>query len=409
MGKNTSICPDCGRFVPFKKNFDQDFLYVTRSCPNNFHRKELVCKNDEIVKNFFWNSPASKLVEKNNHMEGIRVFDVFITKKCNSNCNVCFAKWCGDSYEEMRIETLRGLLEKVRNARIALNGGEPTTRDDLAEIIKTVMQSGNTPTLYTNGLKLSDRAYLRHLKDSGLEEVFISFDGFDEEIYETVRGGRAQYEKTLNALDNLEKENMKVSMYSTIVRGVNEPQVGKIIDYAASHEFVWAASFKPLYLPGTCPSAKFEKHHVLSHTEILKLINEKIEEVDLDYIRLMQKVFLSMQKSLAGRSRPIYLSWVDLPCVYMVRKGSAYQPLFSYETLDKIQNMLETATAAGVMSAISKILPFSLNSTENLARQRKIFRIQLGCIMPQTSSYSPPIGMVCQKNNELKLYSYLAW
>ena len=407
--KNSSICPDCGNIVSMKRRFKGNFLYITRKCRNGFNKRELVCKTDEISDRYFWNSPASSLIKEKDYLKNIRVFDILITKKCNSDCKVCFAKWCGDNYEEMNMKTLKGLLKDVKGARIVLNGGEPTERKDLVKLIKTVLESGNKPILYTNGLKLSNHGYLKRLKNAGLEEVSISFDGFDERIYESVRGGWQQYSKTIKAIKNLEKEKMKTSLYSTIIKGINENQVDHIIDYATLHSFVWTCSFKPLYLPGVNPSANFNESHVLAYSEILKLINEKIEEVDYQYIRLMQSVFYSLQKIFANSKNPVYLSWVDLPCVYMLRKGDTSRPLFSYNTLEKIQNVLETAPVKSSIASLSKIMPFNLDTLENSMRKRKVFRILLGGIMPQVSSYRPPIGMLCQKDNELKLYSYLAW
>lgn len=408
-GKSSSICPDCGNTVPLKKQLKDNFLYITRKCPNGFNRKELVSNTDNISDHYFWNSPASKLIEEKNYLEGIKVFDVLITKKCNSNCKACFVKWCGDNYEEMTVENLKKLLKLVKGTKIVLNGGEPTVREDLTKIIKIIVDSGNKPMLYTNGLKLSDLNYLKRLKRAGLKEISMSFDGFDKKIYESVRGGKQQYSMTLGALKNLEREKMRVLLYSTIIRGINEDQVEHIIDYATLHDFIWTTSFKPLYLPGTDPSANFNKGHVLSYSEILNLINAKIEEIDYQYIRLTQKVFCSLQKIFANRRPPIYLSWVDLPSVYIVRKGDKIKPLFSYETLEKIQNILETAPAKHSITSLSKILSFNLDMLENFIRKKKVFRILLGGIMPQISSYSPPIGMLCQKNNKLELYSYLAW
>ncbi len=407
--KEASICPRCGEIVSIKKELNGGFLYVTRDCPNCNLKKELVCKKDDITDNYFWNSPTSNLIREENYLNNIRVFDVLVTRKCNSNCNVCFEKWCGDKYEEMSISNLEELSKSVKNSKIVLNGGEPTVREDLVEMIEIIKNSGNIPLLYTNGLKLSNRSYLKKLKESGLNEVSISFDGFDGNIYETIRGGKEQYSETVKALDNLEKEKIKVSLYSTIVKNLNEKQIHNIIDFANSHSFVWTVSFKPLYLPGVNPSAGFDKNHVMSYSEILNLISQDIDGLNYEYICLTQSIFSSLQEIFAEKKNPVYLSWVDLPCIYVKRGDSGPQLLFSHETLRKINSILNTESARSSIKLISKIMPFGLDSLESLIQERKVFRILLGGIMPQISLYKPPIAMVCQKNNELSLYSYLAW
>lgn len=67
-------------------------------------------------------------------------------------------------------------------------GAEPTLRDDLEQWIGLIKHYGHLVNMHTNGIKIADYAYLKKLKDSGLGYVSLQFDGFDDKIYNKLRG-----------------------------------------------------------------------------------------------------------------------------------------------------------------------------------------------------------------------------
>jgi MoaA/NifB/PqqE/SkfB family radical SAM enzyme len=71
--------------------------------------------------------------------------------------------------------------EKLDCENLILSGAELTTFEDLGKYIKFAASLGwfKKIQLQTNGRRLSDKNYLRHLIDCGLNEFFISIQGLE--------------------------------------------------------------------------------------------------------------------------------------------------------------------------------------------------------------------------------------
>jgi uncharacterized radical SAM superfamily Fe-S cluster-containing enzyme len=123
-------------------------------------------------------------------------------------------------------------------------GGEPTVREDLPEIIKIIKENKSIPILYTNGIKISNYSYLKKLKECGLADVHLQFDGFDDKVNLILRGKRLLKTK-LKALRNLEKLKIPTVLEVTVARDVNMNEIKKILDFAIRKDFIKAVFFRP--------------------------------------------------------------------------------------------------------------------------------------------------------------------
>ena len=80
-----------------------------------------------------------------------------VTSRCGAGCKGCYLDARPDGVEPPRA-SLEGALDAMRDAgvfTVAFGGGEPTTRDDLAELAFAARARGITPVLTTSGLGLS--------------------------------------------------------------------------------------------------------------------------------------------------------------------------------------------------------------------------------------------------------------
>lgn len=93
---------------------------------------------------------------------------------------------------ELTTEEWKAILHKAHHAGIPhllFTGGEPTLREDLAEILQEAEDLGLVTGLLSDGLKLGDKAYLETLLASGLDHFMMVFnpeDDRDWQVLETV-------------------------------------------------------------------------------------------------------------------------------------------------------------------------------------------------------------------------------
>ncbi len=111
-----------------------------------------------------------------------------------------------------------------------LSGGEPTLRDDLPELTHFAKEAGcSYVQLNTNVLRLArEPDYARRLADAGLDIVFLQFDSTRDDIYETLRGEKL-LETKLEAIRVCGENRLGVTLVPTVVRGVNDDNLGEII------------------------------------------------------------------------------------------------------------------------------------------------------------------------------------
>jgi uncharacterized radical SAM superfamily Fe-S cluster-containing enzyme len=181
-----------------------------------------------------------------------------VTHECDlRSCRFCFA----DAHKKNDAPALKqvtGWLRrfvKPRQTFLQLSGGEPTTREDLPEIVADARRLGcKYIQLNTNGIRLAnDLEYVRALADSGLSFVFLQFDGTDDETYRRLRGREMMGVKQ-RAIENCGRFNLGVTLVPTVVQGVNDDRLGDIVRFAVSlSPVVRGVHFQPVCYMGRIP------------------------------------------------------------------------------------------------------------------------------------------------------------
>jgi uncharacterized radical SAM superfamily Fe-S cluster-containing enzyme len=263
-----SLCPECLSLVEAYYTEENDMVYLEKSCEEHGEYKTLVWEGVEHWKS--WSRPMA------NHAPDVYDSEIKrgcpydcglcpdhrqltccvlleVTSKCNLSCPICFASAEGSSeQEDPDFETIEKWYDMLIRCggpyNIQLSGGEPTLRDDLPEIIKMGREKGFTFfQLNTNGVRISDdEGYLKALVEAGLSTVFLQFDGFRGTTYKKLRG-RNLGEIKRRAIENCAKYHIGVVLVPTVKKGVNDDEIGSIIEFALEHmPYVRGVHFQPI-------------------------------------------------------------------------------------------------------------------------------------------------------------------
>ncbi len=202
-----------------------------------------------------------------------------VTQRCDLCCPVCFAEAAPDSAQaDPSVEQLAAMLQQLfadqGAVNVQLSGGEPTTREDLPEIIAAARTAGFTfVQLNTNGLRLaSDPGYAATLRSAGLASVFLQFDGLADQTYEALRG-RPLADQKLRALETCAQAGLAVVLVPTLVPGVNDHEIGSLVRFAAQ----WPGTVRGLHFQ---PVSYFGRYATgdrprLTLPEVLRALEEQ--------------------------------------------------------------------------------------------------------------------------------------
>jgi len=80
-------------------------------------------------------------------------------------------------------------------------------------------------------------------------EIYLQFDSFKAETLETLRG-KDLTETRIKALEHLNELNLATTLVVTIQKGVNDDEIGKIIEFALKQKCVRGVTLQPTQIAG---------------------------------------------------------------------------------------------------------------------------------------------------------------
>jgi len=160
--------------------------------------------------------------------------EIAITYRCNLSCKFCYSS-CGCSKSEdsteMDTASIKSVLDIIRNEAqvpsVSFTGGEPTLRKDLPEIIRHAKSLKMWTNLITNGSLLT-KDLACSLKHAGLDSAQVSLEASNETLHDDLVGHKGAFEKTIQGLQNLMDEGIRVHTNTTINR-LNMNHLGEIL------------------------------------------------------------------------------------------------------------------------------------------------------------------------------------
>ncbi|MHA1436922.1 MAG: radical SAM protein, partial [Promethearchaeota archaeon] len=196
-----------------------------------------------------------------NHKSAPCICLIDITNRCNLACPICFANASAKGYVvEPSFNQIVQIMKHFRSMKptpavlLQLSGGEPTVRDDLPDIVRKGKELGFIEVMVTtNGVRLGkSKEFCKKLVDAGMDAVYLQFDATDApEVWKKVRGVNLWPLKQ-KAIQNLREVGFKgIMLVPTVARGVNDNQIGAIMDFAKENNDVIAGVvFQPVSLCG---------------------------------------------------------------------------------------------------------------------------------------------------------------
>lgn len=287
-----SLCPECLGRIPARMVMKGRDVYMEKTCPDHGESSTLVWRglpllSDWIMPKIPYSNPApNTTVERGcpfdcglcvDHRQQTCTALMEITLRCNLKCPYCFADAGLNESADPDLGIIRGwyqtLLSSGRACNVQISGGEPTMRDDLAEIVALGRSMGfNFIQLNTNGLRIAqDRNYPANLKLAGLSSVFLQFDGTEDRIYKKLRG-RELLKVKLDAIRNCGEVDLGVVLVPTLVPGLNTDDIGNIIRFASENlTVVRGVHFQPVSYFGRYPQKPSDGQR-LTLPELMELI-----------------------------------------------------------------------------------------------------------------------------------------
>lgn len=159
---------------------------------------------------------------------------------CNSRCQMCLIWQQKKDYEMSPDDLAKVLSDPLFSnvAHIGITGGEPTLRKDLPELFRvacTTLPNLSATSMITNAIiedvvkqRVTECAEVcrQYGKDFG---VSVSLDGI-EEVHETVRGRKGNFDSAIGVIDYLREIGIPVSFGCTITNS-NALYVDELLDF----------------------------------------------------------------------------------------------------------------------------------------------------------------------------------
>jgi hypothetical protein len=270
-----SLCPECTRVIEALVFEENGKVMMEKTCPHHGYFKDTIFSDVKLyLKMDEWSFGDNRGVMNPNipdatrcpdqcglcsrHTSHTALANLDLTNRCNLTCPVCFASANAAGYlYEPSLDQVRRMLQVLRNERpvacriVQFSGGEPTIYPRFFDALRLAKEMGYSHIqAATNGIMFTSLEFAMKAREAGLHTLYLQFDGADDETYRRMRG-EPLLEKKLKCIENVRKAGMKICFVPTIVKGVNDHEIGAIIRTAIEHiDVVSAISFQPVCFTG---------------------------------------------------------------------------------------------------------------------------------------------------------------
>jgi len=174
-------------------------------------------------------------------------------------CDPCFmdANQVGFVHE-LTWEEIKTMLDNAisikprRQMSVQFSGGEPTLSPYFLDAVRYARQVGyNSVQAATNGIEFAKSPeFCRQAAEAGLRYAYLQFDGIGNAANSHRQVGNL-FDVKLRAIHNLHENGVDIVPVTTIINGINNEQVGRIIQFALDNpKTISFLSFQPVSFTG---------------------------------------------------------------------------------------------------------------------------------------------------------------
>src|SRR3954470_19167424 len=269
----SSLCATCLRKVEAKVVIHDGNVYLHKWCPEHRFQKVLISTDAEYYKLSRQTLKAGQMPLKFNtpikygcpydcglcpdHEQHSCLTLVEITDQCNLTCPVCYSESSPQRTTHRSMEQIRFMLDcVVRNEGrpdvVQISGGEPTIHPQFFEVLDEAKQRPIKHLMVnTNGVKIAqDAAFARRLRDymPGFE-LYLQYDSSRGSRLHELRGEDLT-DVRRRAIERLNEHNISTTLVVTLKKGLNDDEIGGIIDSALAQRCVRGVTFQPIQHAG---------------------------------------------------------------------------------------------------------------------------------------------------------------
>ena len=261
-------------------------ILMVKDCPVHGHFEDVMAVDVKFFKHLEEVFPGRDIRAHNDeglHHHGTStvkhgrgsVLTIDLTNRCNMMCDPCFmdANQVGFVHE-LTWDEIKTMLDNAisikprRQMSVQFSGGEPTLSPYFLDAVRYARQVGyNSVQAATNGIEFAKSPeFSRQAAEAGLRYAYLQFDGIGNAANSHRQVGNL-FDVKLRAIHNLHEAGVDIVPVTTIVNGINNEQVGRIIQFALDNpKTISFLSFQPVSFTGRDEEITDERRQAQRYT-----------------------------------------------------------------------------------------------------------------------------------------------
>ncbi len=261
-------------------------ILMVKDCPKHGHFEDVMAMDTEFFKHLEEVFPGRDIRAHNDeklHNHGTStvkhgrgsVLTIDLTNRCNMMCDPCFmdANQVGFVHE-LSWEEIKTMLDNAisikprRQMSVQFSGGEPTLSPYFLDAVAYARKVGyNSVQAATNGIEFAKSPeFCAKAAKAGLRYAYLQFDGIGNAANSHRAVGNL-FDVKLRAIENLHSAGVDIVPVITIINGVNNEQVGRVVEFALDNpKKISFLSFQPVSFTGRDEAVTDERRQAQRYT-----------------------------------------------------------------------------------------------------------------------------------------------